>query len=356
MKTPLYNLHLRYKAHMGEFNGWQMPIYYTGIITEHRAVRQKAGLFDLCHMGRLKIEGLGACGLIQELTTNDVSVLKPDSVQYSLICNQEGNVLDDILVYNLGDSYLLIVNAGNREVVLSWFRKWARQAEVKDVSEQMGMIAVQGPASELILQRLTDIDLQSIKYYHCRQGEIVGVRGLISRTGYTGEDGFEIYFDSEKAELLWLELLEVGKDYGLQPIGLGARDTLRLEAAMPLYGHELNLQTNPFEAGLDRFVKLSKDVFWGRQALIKIKDKGVSRKLIGFEMVDRAIPRTGYPIFKDGKQIGQVTSGSFSPSLNKNIGLGYVETRCALEGSEFDITIRGKYVRARIEKIPFYRK
>jgi len=384
-RTPLYNLHLKDKAHMEDFNGWQMPIYYTGlpagrygIIAEHRAVRQSSGLFDLCHMARLKIEGAGARNLIQRLTTNDVSTLKPGDIQYSLICNQEAGILDDILIYNLGESYLLVVNAGNRDAILSWFEKWAGQdqleagkfltgqdqleagkfltgqAGVKDISPQMAMLAIQGPASQIILQRLTDIDLSLIKYYHFSEGKIKGITVLISRTGYTGEDGFELYFDSGSAETLWSELLAVGKDYGLQPIGLGARDTLRLEAALPLYGNELNAGTNPFEAGLERFVKLNKGDFIGRQALIKIKDEGIKRKLIGFEMVDRAISRAGYSILKDRKCIGRVTSGSFSPTLNKNIGLGYAETGHAYEGCEFEIEIRGKPVRAKNVKTPFY--
>lgn len=355
-QTPFYHQHLKYKARMGEFNDWQMPIYYTGIAAEHKAVRQKAGLFDVCHMARLKIEGTGARDLIQRLTTNDVSTLRPGEVQYSLVCNQEAGILDDILVYNLDKGYLLVVNAGNKQVILSWLEKWVGQVKVKDISHQVAMIAIQGPISESILQRLTNLDLGSIKYYHFGQGKIAGITSLISRTGYTGEDGFELYFDVGMAESLWLGLLAAGKDCGLQPIGLGARDTLRLEAALPLYGHELNPQTNPFEAGLERFVKLDKGFFFGRQSLVEVKKKGIRRKLIGFEMLDRAIPRTDCLILKDGKYIGQVTSGSFSPALDKNIGLGYVETEYTQVGCELEIEIRSKSARARIVKTPFYRK
>lgn len=351
-KTPFYNLHLEYKAHMEEFSGWQMPIYYTGIIAEHKAVRQRAGLFDLCHMGRLKIKGQGASGLIQKLTTNDVSVLKSGSIQYSLICNEEGGILDDVLVYCSENEYLVVVNAGSKQVILSWFEKWANQAEIEDISNQTAMAAIQGPNSAIILQKLTDKDLSSIKYYHFAEWKIIGITSIISRTGYTGEDGFEICFDSEDAELLWSELLAAGKDYNLQPAGLGARDTLRLEASLPLYGHELNTRTNPFEAGLQRFVKLENPGFIGKQALTRIEEAGVRRKLIGLEMIDKAIPRKDYTIFKDGRCVGQVTSGSFSPTLNKNIGLGYVETEYALEGCELEIEIRGKPARARIVKMP----
>ncbi len=355
-QTPLYNLHLKYKAHMREFSGWQMPIYYTGIIAEHKAVRQKAGLFDISHMVRLKIEGIGASDLVQRLTTNDVSVLKTGDIQYSLVCNQEGNILDDILVFSLDDGYLLVVNAGNKQTVLSWFKKWAGQAEVKDISNQMSMAAIQGPISQIILQKLIDINLSSIKYYHFTQEKIAGITGFISRTGYTGEDGFELCFASEKAKTLWLALLSAGKDYGLQPIGLGARDTLRLEAALPLYGHELSTQINPFEAGLERFVKLDKGDFLGRRSLIEVKKVGINRKLVGFEMIDRGIPRAGYTVSKDGKHIGQVTSGSFSPTLDKNIGMGYVGTGYTHEGCEFEIEIRGKSTGARVVKTPFYKK
>ena len=408
-KTPLYNLHLKYKAHIGEFGSWQMPIYYTGapperkfterrvitgvaaepaqpsqskeipveakiattvvcgrlnthppnkygIVAEHKAVRQKAGIFDLCHMGRLKVKGTGAFDLIQKLTTNDVSAMKLGDVQYSLICSHEGGILDDILTYRLENDYLLVVNAGNKQVILSWLQKWAVQTEIEDISNQMAMVAIQGPASEIILQKLVSKDLSLIGYYRFIQEKVTSIMNIISRTGYTGEDGFELYFDSRKAETLWLELLSAGKDYGLQPIGLGARDTLRLEASMPLYGNELNTRTNPLEANLERFVKLNKSEFIGKQALTIVNETGVRRKLIGFEMLGRAIPRKGYPVLKDGKCVGQVSSGSFSPTLNKNIGMGYVETEHDYEGCEFEIEIRGKPARARVTKTPFYKR
>ena len=362
-RTPFYNLHVEHKAHMEEFGGWEMPIYYSdstdegqGIIAEHMAVRKKAGFFDICHMGRLKISGLGASDLVQSLTTNDVFDLKEGCIQYSLVCNDEGGILDDILVYRLKDGYLLVVNAGNRQVISSWFKKWSGTAEVRDVSDEMGMIAIQGPMSFKLLCKLTGTDISVLRYYCFGESKIGNIDVLISRTGYTGEDGFEIYFDSGMAEDLWQELAGAGESFGLRLIGLGARDTLRLEASLPLYGHELTTKTNPLEAGLEKFVKLDKGEFRGRKALIRIKENGLRHRLVGFEMVGRAIPRSAYTISKGEKDIGMVTSGSFSPSLDRNIGLGYVETEYSRPGCEFEIRIRKKSVEAKVVKIPFYKR
>ncbi len=377
-RTPFYDLHIEHKAHMEEFGGWEMPIYYSdsavggfdesnpykrdffdggqGIIAEHMAVRKKVGFFDICHMGRFKVNGSGASDLVQRLTTNDVLDLREGCIQYSLVCNDEGGILDDILVYRLKDGYLLVVNAGNRQVISSWFRKWSGRVEVRDISDEMGMIAIQGPMSEKLVCKLAGTDISALRYYCFRESKIGNIESLISRTGYTGEDGFEIYFDSGMAEDLWSELSCAGESCGLRLIGLGARDTLRLEASLPLYGHELTTKTNPLEAGLEKFVKLDKGEFTGRKTLLRIKENGLRHRLVGFEMIGRAIPRAAYTISKGEKDIGMVTSGSFSPSLGRNIGLGYVETEYSCRGCELEIRIRNKPVEAKVVKIPFYKR
>ncbi|KKM09021.1 glycine cleavage system protein T [Clostridiales bacterium PH28_bin88] len=343
---------------MVEFGGWSMPVQYTGILEEHRAVREAAGLFDVSHMGEIRLQGPDALGLVQRLITNDASGMSAGQVIYSPMCLETGGVVDDLLVYRMGsDDYLLVVNASNTEKDLAWVRRHAAgNVTVTDQSPETAQLALQGPRAVSILQPLADVDLGKIKYYWFDRGRVGGIECVISRTGYTGEDGFELYLPPEKAEELWNGLLAAGKEAGLAPVGLGARDTLRFEACMPLYGHELTEQSTPLEAGLGRFVSLDKPDFTGKEALARQQAEGLKRKLVGLEMIDRGVPRAGYPVVLDGTTIGQVTSGSFSPTLNKNLAMAFVETPYAAAGREVGVTIREKVYRARVVPRPFYKK
>ncbi len=342
---------------MSGFAGWEMPIQYAGILHEHEAVRQKAGLFDLCHMTRIEIEGPGTLQAIQEVLTNDMATLLPGRARYSLICNGSGGIVDDVLVYCREDRYLVVGNAANHDTDLALFReREGETARVSDLTGTMAMIALQGPCSQDILGKATGVDLPGIRCYRCSQGEVLGVDCLISRTGYTGEDGFELYFDHPGAADMWSGLLAAGEDRGLEPAGLGARDTLRLEAALPLYGHELDAGINPYEAGLGKFVKMEKGSFTGREALKEISEGSFPRKLAGIELLGKAIPRQGFAIMAGGRKIGAVTSGTFSPTLKKPIALGYVESAEAEESKGYEVEIRGKGVAARMVSTPFYRR
>ena len=356
-RTLLYELHRQRGARMSGFAGWEMPIQYAGILHEHEAVRQKAGLFDLCHMTRIEIEGPGALQAVQKVVTNDIATLQPGSVRYSLVCNEAGGIVDDALVYFRGDRYLVVGNAANHDVDLELFSgREGKTARVRDVTGAMAMIALQGPCSQDILGKMTAADLPGIRYYCFSRGEVLGVVCLISRTGYTGEDGFELYFDQSGAADMWSGLLAAGEDHGLEPAGLGARDTLRLEAALPLYGHELDTGINPYEAGLGKFVKLEKGPFTGREALKETAAGSLPRKLAGIQILGKAIPRQGYAITAEGRKIGVVTSGTFSPTLKKPIDLGYVEASAAQESKGCEVEIRGKGVSARVVGTPFYRR
>jgi aminomethyltransferase len=342
---------------MVPFAGWLMPVQYGGILEEHRAVRRAAGIFDVSHMGELWIEGEGATGVVQELITNDAARLKEKQIIYSPMCYPDGGVVDDVLVYKTAPhSYLLVVNAGNRQKDLDWITERAgRAARVSDRSEETAQIALQGPASLEILQKLTSLALSEIKYYWFTGGKVNDIECLVSRTGYTGEDGFEIYAPREKAAGLWESLLAAGQQAGLKPAGLGARDTLRFEACLPLYGHELSPSITPLEAGLKAFVKLEKENFTGREALLRQQQQGLSKRLVGFDMLDRGIPRQGYPI-KDrhGESIGFVSSGTFSPTLEKNLGLGFISTGHTDE--HIFVEVRGRQLKARIIQRPFYKR
>jgi aminomethyltransferase len=362
-RTSLFEIHQKYGARMVPFGGWEMPVQYSGVIEEHKAVRNAAGLFDVSHMGEFELKGQQALDLIQLLCTNNAAKLEVGQVQYALMCYENGTVVDDVLIYRLGeDRYWLVVNAGNTEKDWEWVNSARQKAgftdlELKNISGEVAQLALQGPLAEQILQSLVSIDLQEIGFYRAKTGVVVaGIKTLVlSRTGYTGEDGFEIYCRAEDAVALWESLLEAGEEDGLIPCGLGARDTLRFEARLPLYGHEIDDKVTPYEAGLGFFVKTKKGVpFIGMEALIAQKEKGIEKKLVGFEMVDRGIPRQGYEIAKDGQVVGYVTSGSFSPTLEKNIGLGYVPVSLSEVGSEFDVIIRGKPVKARVVETPFY--
>jgi aminomethyltransferase len=363
-RTPLYEMHLKYGARMVPFGGWDMPVQYTGVIDEHKAVRNAAGLFDVSHMGEFEVKGPQALELIQMVSVNNAAKLEIGQIQYSMMCYENGTIVDDILVYRLGEHhYWLVVNAGNIDKDWAWVSKAAarpelRNLELKNISADVAQIAIQGPLAETILKRLvTGVVLSELGFYWSKTGlNVAGIRTLVlSRTGYTGEDGFEIYCRKEDAAALWEALLEAGEDDGLVPAGLGARDTLRFEARLPLYGHEINDTITPYEAGLGFFVKTKKGTdFIGRDALIAQKEKGLVRKLVGFAMIERGIPRQGYELAKDGQVVGFVTTGTFAPTLEQSIGMGYVPTSLTALGSEFDVIIRGKAVKAHVVETPFY--
>lgn len=362
LKTPLYQRHVELGARMIDFGGWLMPVQYSGIIEEHLAVRSAAGLFDVSHMGEIKICGKRALQFLQFLVTNDIAKMVDGQCLYTLMCYVHGGVVDDLLIYKQNDQeYLLVVNAGNKDKDFVWIKeqeaKYGAGTElvVTDESEKTGQIALQGPVAEEILSSLTKYNLKSIKYYSFVTAEAAGVPAIISRTGYTGEDGFEIYMDSGQTVHVWDALLSAGRSKGLIPAGLGARDTLRFEAAMPLYGHELNENITPLEAGLGRFIAYDKGDFIGKHALLKQKEAGIKQKLVGFALLDRGIARAGYELYKNGAKIGAVTSGSFAPSLKANLGLGYVLSEEAQVGNQIDVIVRGKALKAEIVKRPFYR-
>lgn len=356
-KTPLYEKHCALGAQMIDFGGWIMPVQYSGILEEHEQVRKAAGLFDVSHMGEIMVRGKEAFAYLQKLVTNDLSGATCGRIIYSPMCYPDGGVVDDLLIYKLSaEAYLVVVNASNTEKDFAWFKEnIIENVQIADLSPQYAQIAIQGPNAQAILQKLTDFPLEKIKFYHFETDiTVLGIPGIVSRTGYTGEDGFEIYLPSEKAGLLWDELLKVGSPLGLIPVGLGARDTLRFEVALPLYGHELSADITPLEAGLGRFVKLGKDDFIGRDALLRQNEEGPKRKLIGFVMTGRGIARGGYPVNSHGREIGYVTTGSYSPSLKKNLGLALVDA--AFSGDKLEIVIRDKAVEAEVISYPFYSK
>lgn len=360
-RTPLFPLYEKYGAKVVEFAGYEMPIQYIGIIAEHQAVRTKAGLFDVSHMGEIEVAGKGAGTFIQRIITNDLVRIGPGQAQYSPMANEHGGTVDDVLVYCLNEElFWIIVNAANRFKDWEWLSArvgLVADVTIRDRSDEIAQLAIQGPLAETILGKLTNVDLSRISYYAFRDKvELAGILCLVSRTGYTGEDGFEIYVDASNALTIYERLMEIGKPYGLAPIGLGARDTLRLEARLPLYGHELRDDLSPLEAGLGGFVKLAKPDFVGKGALLAQKEQGLARKLVGFELQDRGIAREGYKVFAENEQIGFVTSGTMSPTLNKSIGLALVRTPYTEVGSRFTVEIRGKQVAAVAVKTPFYKR
>jgi len=361
LRTALYDKHLAAGARMVDFGGWDMPIQYTsGIHAEHLAVRAGVGVFDLSHMGRLYLRGPDALKLVQWLATNDAGRLANGRAQYSLVCGHRGQILDDIIVYNLGDELLLVVNASNRLKILAWIDDQRAgpladaNVTVDDQTFDTVMIGFQGPESERLLQGLVSGPLDTLRYYTSVKSTVARRDALVARTGYTGEDGFEIIVDARNGPEIWDMLLE--ERLGVQPVpaALGARDTLRLEAGMPLYGHEIDEDANPFEAGLGRVVKLGKGEFAGSKALAEIAEQGVERKLIAFELTAGGVPRQGYPILDGESLVGQVTSGNVSPSLGTPIGMAYVPTRLVEPGTEIAVEIRGKAVPARVTTLPFY--
>ncbi len=355
-RTPLYDVHVKAGAKMVPFGGWEMPVQYTGIIEEHRCVRGAVGLFDISHMGEFEVAGPEALAIVQRLCTNDAAGLGVGQVQYSLLCYPEGGIVDDLTLYRLAeDRFMLTVNAANIDKDWRWVTEHGRgDAQWRNVSDETALLAVQGPRAEALVQRLADTDVTGVLYYHFGRRAMAGVPALVSRTGYTGEDGFELYVPSTRAEDLWHALMEAGRDDGIRPIGLGARDTLRLEMKFALYGNDIDATTNPLEAGLGWVVKRAKGDFIGRAAIEECRSRGAPRKLIGFEMVERAIPRHGYPILGAGSAVGVVTSGSFGPCVERGIGMGYVPPELAAVGAEIGVEIRGRAEPARVARTPFY--
>ena len=355
-KTPLYEEHIALGAKMAEFAHFSMPIYYKGILQEHLNVRHGVGIFDICHMGRIWIRGKGAFDFIQEMITNDLRKLKDGKILYTPICREDGGILDDILVYqSRPDEYLLVVNASNIEKDLQWLSLHRTDAvECVNESDESAFLAVQGPLSGLVMSRIFDDTLVQIPYYHFVKRSWRDVSVLISRTGYTGEDGFEFCLPGESAIDFWREILKSGHSEGVVPIGLGARDTLRLEMRYLLYGNDMDESVSPLEAGLGWTVSFSKGNFMGRSALEKIRQGGLPRRLVGFEMIDQAIPRHGNEIIRDGQVVGKVASGSYSPTLKKNIGLAYIDLVYAHVGVPIYVSIRGQEKLGEIVKTPFF--
>jgi len=365
-KTALNSVHRAMGAKMVEFNGWDMPVEYPpagGIIAEHNAVRTGVGIFDVSHMGDIRLSGLDALAAVQHISMNDASRLAIGQAQYSALLYPQGTFVDDVIVHRLAEAdYLLVINAGTREKDFNWVRDNMRQfnCKVENLSDEFTQIAVQGPKGVELLQKLTDADLSAVKFYWVTRGTVCGLKNtLIARTGYTGEDGFEIYVPPHESTsaMVWNKVLEAGKELGVAPCGLGARNTLRLEAKLPLYGHEISDNINVWEAGLDRFCKMEKPDFIGRAALEKAKAEGVKRTLVGLEMIERGIARDGYKVLdENGSEIGYVTSGSFAPFLKKNIALAYVPPQFAAVGSTVKVEIRGLGVKTQVVPTPFYKR
>ena len=358
MKLTAFNaIHKSLGAKMVEFAGYEMPIQYEGVSAEHHTVRNAVGVFDVSHMGEFILKGEGALDLIQKVTSNDASKLTDGKVQYSCLPNDKGGIVDDLLVYRIDEkTYMLVVNASNIEKDWNWISKHNTfGVDMKDISDRTSLLAVQGPKATAALQSLTDMNLGDMTYYTFQKGRFVGVDNvLISTTGYTGAGGFEVYFDLEHSEKIWNAIFEAGAAQGIKPIGLGARDTLRLEMGFCLYGNDINDSTSPIEAGLGWITKFTKD-FVNSEVLKKQKEAGTSRKLVGFELIDRGVPRHDYLITDaDGNQIGVVTSGTMSPSLGKAIGMGYVPSALSAPGSEIFVAVRDKLLKAQVVKIPFY--
>jgi glycine cleavage system T protein (aminomethyltransferase) len=360
-QTAFYNIHKKLNAKIVEFAGFEMPVQYSGITDEHMTVRTTVGMFDVSHMGEFEIRGSDALALVQKVTTNDASKLFPGKVQYSAMCYPDGGIVDDLLVYRFEDHLMTVVNAANLRKDFDWMtsQKQSMRVDVIDKSDDISLLAIQGPDSGRTLQKLTKADLGKMEYYTFIHGKIAGVDAMISRTGYTGELGFEVYFKSSRslADTVWNAIMDAGKEYSIKPIGLGARDTLRLESGFCLYGNDIDKTTNPLEAGLGWITKLEKGDFISHDVLVKVKQEGLKRKLVGFTIDEaKAFPRHGYEIKADGKKIGVVTSGTVSPVLHKGIGMGYVTLPYSQPGSTIYIVIRDKEIKAQVTKIPFIKK
>jgi aminomethyltransferase len=356
-RTPLYAEHVALNAKIVPFAGYEMPVQYpAGITAEHQAVRNAAGLFDVSHMGEFIVRGDRALEFVQHVTTNDASRIEVGQAQYSTLCNEQGLLLDDLLVYRFPDHYMLVVNGSNREKDWAWVSRFGGDfaVELEDRTDDIALLALQGPRAQAILARLTDHDLDSIRYYRFAEGTVDGTPMIISRTGYTGEDGFELYVGADDAPALWRRLLEVGKEDGLLPTGLGCRDSLRLEMGYALYGNDLDEARTPLEAGLAWVTKLDKGDFVGRDALRRQKEEGVKVRLAGFKLRERGFPRHGYPVEFNGERSGEVTSGTMSPTLGYGVGLAYVPVAAAKPGTEIGIVIRDRAVPAEVVRPPFH--
>jgi len=358
LQTVFHDWHVENGGRMVEFGGWHMPVQYSTIVEEHNVVRSTVGLFDIAHMGRLLFTGADDCRFLDHLLTNDIARLKTGQVRYSLVTREDGGVLDDVLVYRLADSYMLVVNASNRVKVLDWLMAHCEpfDVQIQDQTSTHAMVAVQGPKSAETVEAIGIISAGSMKYYSSMEADLAGTTALVSRTGYTGEDGFEVIVPVEAGQQLWDQLLQAGKPLGLQACGLGCRDTLRLEAAMPLYGHELSESIDPITAGLKFAVKLEAADFIGKEALAAIAESGPKQIRAGLELEGRRIAREGARIMNEDAGVGEVTSGTFSPTLQKSIAMGYVDRDCFTLGRELEIDIRGKRHAARIVDLPFYRR
>ena len=355
-RTPFYDLHKALDAKMVDFAGFEMPVQYSGIIEEHHAVRLSVGMFDVTHMGEFYVRGKDALPFLQKVTINDVARLKAGRVQYSALCYEDGGMIDDLLIYCMENLFLIVVNASNAQKDFDWLlsQKFG-DVELENASDATALLAVQGPKSLATLQKLTKEDLSKIEYYAFTRGTLAGVSMIISRTGYTGELGFELYFDAniETAKYVWNAIIDAGKEWAIRPVGLGARDTLRLEMGYCLYGNDIDETTNPLEAGLGWITKLSKKEFKGRNALLKIREEGLKRKLVGFTLPDRMLARHGNEIVYNKTNVGHVTSATFSPSLKVGIGMAYVPANLGDAGNVVLVRIRGKEVPATIVTLPF---
>lgn len=359
--TPLHAIHRELGARLVPFAGYEMPVQYDSIIEEHRTVRSAVGVFDLSHMGEIEVRGEEAVAFLRYALVGDPGALEIGQAQYSMACDADGGIVDDLIVYRRGDDWFLIVcNASNREAVVAQLSDLRANgdfgATLEDRSDRVALVAPQGPNAAALLAELTSLDLDTIGNYRSADGEVAGIECLVARTGYTGEDGFELFCDGRRAGVLWEALVTAGERHGLRPCGLGARDTLRLEAGMPLYGNELSRETNPFEVNLGRVVKLDKGEFVGRAALQAVQQAGPARKLIGLQMTDNAIPRAGYEVRADGSAVGHVTSGTLSPTLGSKIAMALVPAALAGIGAAFEVVVRDRPYRAEQVKLPFYRR
>lgn len=360
-QTPLADLHRELGARLVPFAGFEMPVQYASIIEEHRTVRSAVGLFDLSHMGEIEIRGAEAVAFLRYAVASDPGALAEGQAQYSMLCDTDGGIIDDLIVYRLSEGrFWVVCNASNREAVARQLNGLLDRGDLEvsldDRSDRTALVAPQGPHAAALLAELTDVDLDAIGNYRSAQGSVAGIECLVARTGYTGEDGFELFCDADRARELWEALAATGDRHGLRPCGLGARDTLRLEAGMPLYGNELGLDTNPYEVNLGRVVKLEKGEFVGRAALAAVERTGPSRKLIGLRMLENAIPRNGYEVRADGTAVGTVTSGTLSPTLGTKIAMALVPRELAEVGNLFEVVVRGRPYRAEQVKLPFYKR
>jgi aminomethyltransferase len=356
-RTPLFDEHVSLGGKIVPFAGFEMPVQYaSGITAEHKAVREAAGLFDVSHMGEFVLTGPQALDLIQRVTVNDANRIEVGQAQYSAMCLEHGGVIDDLIVYRLADSWMLVVNAANLDKDLAWIRSNAEglDVDIEDRSDTTALLALQGPAAREILRPLADIDVDDVHYYRFLEGRIDGAPAIISGTGYTGEDGFELYVSTEDASGLWRRIMAEGEGSGLRPAGLGARDSLRLEVGYALYGNDLDEEHTPLESGLGWITKLDKGDFIGRDALARQKEEGVERRLVGLRLVDKGFPRPGYPVHSGGEPVGVVTSGTVSPSLGYGVAMGYVPTDLAKAGTELAISVRGREIAAVVQRPPFY--